>query len=155
MSYNSLRKGRHSEPDRDYLVTTVVNGREPVFSDLYAARRLVAELRRLEEDSVVRWLAWVVMPDHFHGLLTLLPSQRLDATMNLLKGRSSRGVNLLLDRQGSLWQPGFHDPALRQEEARAAVARYVLANPLRSGLVKAIGDDPHWDSVLIGGGESP
>jgi REP element-mobilizing transposase RayT len=149
MSYNALRQGRHSEPGRDYLVTTVVNLREPVFGNLYAARCLVAELHRLEEDAVVRWLAWVIMPDHFHGLMTILQSHRLGCAMNLLKGRSGRSVNRLLQRRSRLWQPGFHDHALRREEDRAAVAGYVLANPLRSGLVADIGDYPHWDSVIV------
>lgn len=151
MSYNALRKGRRSKPGRDYLVTAVVDGRHAVFTNLYAARLLIAELRRLEEEGVARWLAWVVMPDHFHALVTLLDARDLGSTINLLKGRSSRAVNVLLDRRGRLWQPGFHDHALWREEDRVAVARYVLGNPLRGGLVVDIGDYPHWDSVLIGG----
>ena len=36
---------------------------------------------------------------------------------------------------GPLWQPGFYDRALRREDDRKAVARYILTNPLRAGLV--------------------
>ena len=149
MSYNALRRGRFSESGREYLVTAVVERRKPVFTDLYVARRLINELQRLEEEGTVRWLAWVVMPDRFHGLLTLAGEHQLGMAMNLLKGRSSRAINARLGRAGRLWQTGFHDHALRREEDRQAIASYILANPLRNGLVADIGDYPHWDSAFI------
>lgn len=48
-----------------------------------------------------------------------------------------------------VWQRGFHDRALRQEEDLIATARYVVANPLRAGLVDRIGDYPWWDAVWL------
>jgi putative transposase len=48
-----------------------------------------------------------------------------------------------------LWQPGYFDRALRKEDDRLAVARYLVANPLRAGIVQRIGDYPHWDSVWL------
>lgn len=149
MSYNELRKGRYSEPGREYLVTAVTHGRNPVFLDFHAARRLVWEMRRLEEEDKVHWLAWVVMPDHMHGLLSLCGGHTLSAAMNDLKGRGARLINRASGRTGPLWQPGFHDHALRREEGRQATARYIVANPLRAGLVNELGDYPHWDSIWL------
>jgi hypothetical protein len=40
---------------------------------------------------------------------------------------------------------------LRQDEDVARVARYVVANPLRAGLVKRIGDYPLWDAAWLYG----
>jgi len=48
-----------------------------------------------------------------------------------------------------IWQDGFHDHALRQEEDLAEVARYIVANPLRAGLVERVGDYSHWDAVWL------
>jgi hypothetical protein len=48
-----------------------------------------------------------------------------------------------------LWQRGFHDHALRQDDDLAAAARYVIANPVRRGLVKRVADYPHWDAVWL------
>ena len=48
-----------------------------------------------------------------------------------------------------LWQTGFHDHALRREEDLAATARYLIANPLRAGLVQRVGDYPFWDAVWV------
>jgi REP element-mobilizing transposase RayT len=48
-----------------------------------------------------------------------------------------------------VWQNGFHDHALRQEEDLAEVARYIVANPLRAGLVERLGDYPHWHAIWL------
>ncbi|MFV3290267.1 transposase, partial [Pseudomonas sp. NY11955] len=29
------------------------------------------------------------------------------------------------------------------------VARYIVANPIRAGLVSRVGDYPHWDAVWL------
>jgi REP element-mobilizing transposase RayT len=145
MSYNDLRKGRWAEPGREYLVTAVVEGRIALFADLGAARACIRALA--ESDG--HWLAWVLMPDHFHGLLSLNGDADLSGTVGRFKGLSARAVNRLLDRRGPLWQPGFHDRALRRDEDRVAVARYIVANPLRAGLVSRLADYPHWDSVWL------
>ena len=50
---------------------------------------------------------------------------------------------------GALWQCGFHDHALRREEDLLGVARYVVANPVRAGLVARVGDYPHWDAIWL------
>ncbi|MGA9470718.1 MAG: transposase, partial [Candidatus Macondimonas sp.] len=48
-----------------------------------------------------------------------------------------------------IWQPGFHDRAMRREEDLRSAARYLVGNPLRAGLVEKAGDYPHWDAVWI------
>ena len=96
-------------------------------------------------DSHVETLAWVLMPDHLHWLLQL-GDATLGEVVGSMKSRSARAVNARLARMGNVWQKGFHDHAVRAEEDLRALARYVLANPLRAGLVKRIGDYPLWDA---------
>lgn len=140
-----LRTGRVSEPARVYLLTATVEGRETVFADFFLARLLVAELRSVHEDGLVDSLAWTVMPDHFHWLLTL-NNCSLSTVMRRVKGRSARRIHAALGRQGKLWQYGFHDRALRREDDVLPTARYIVANPIRAGLVSRVGDYPHWDA---------
>ena len=149
MPYSNLRKGRYSEPGREYLITIVTHQRAPWFNDLHSVRLLVKEMQRLEREGAVTWLAWVVMPDHFHALLSLDGRVSLSEAMNKLKGRSARVINKQLDRTGPFWQRSFHDHALRREEDRLQLARYVVANSLRAGIVERLGDYPHWDSVWL------
>lgn len=144
----ALRRGRFSESGRVYLLTAVLSEREALLKDFTLGRLLVAELRDAHENGLAHSLAWVVMPDHLHWLVQL-ESTTLNELMRRVKGRSSRRVNQRLSRTGPLWQHGFHDRALRQEEDLRAVARYVIANPVRAGLVKRVADYPLWDAVWL------
>jgi putative transposase len=48
-----------------------------------------------------------------------------------------------------VWQPSFFDRALRWEEDIQAVARYIVANPLRAGLVTSLRVYPLWDAIWL------
>lgn len=149
MPYNDLRKGRYSETGRPYFVTTVTANREPLFNDLFSARQAINEMCRLDRDGQMENLAWILMPDHLHWLFSLNENQTLESVMHLFKGRSAQAINRFLQRRGPVWQRTYYDHALRKEEDIREVARYIIANPLRAGLVTKIGDYPHWDAVWL------
>jgi len=149
MSYNALRKGRFSEPNRAYFITAVTRERRPIFADLHTARLLIRDMRVLHDEGVVSSLAWVVMPDHLHWLFQLGDNVSLEKAVGLLKGRSSRSINRHLSQGGSLWQAAYHDRALREEEDLREIARYIVANPLRAGLAASLTDYPLWDAEWL------
>jgi REP element-mobilizing transposase RayT len=142
----ALRKGRRSLPGQIYLVTTITHLRQPLFADLHAGRQVVAALRR---EPRAETLAYVVMPDHLHWLLALKGDSALGMVVQAVKSISARGVNRSLHRSGPVWQPGFHDHALRREEDLQGVARYIVANPLRAGLVRSVREYPLWDACWL------
>ncbi|MBX8539361.1 transposase [Pseudomonas cichorii] len=143
-----LRIGRYSQSGQIYLVTSVVQGRYPIFSDWRLGRLVVEEFRRAQIQGQAKSLAWVVMPDHFHWLLELGDCS-LSRLMKQTKARSSLSIPKAAKREGRLWQAGFHDRAIRCDESLCNVARYVVANPIRSGLVKRLGDYPLWDAIWV------
>ncbi|MCO7516782.1 transposase [Pseudomonas guariconensis] len=145
---NQLRLGRFSEPGRLYLLTSTTLYRAPVLGNLQVARLLITQPRKAHEEGEARSLAWVVMPDHFHWLVEL-GAVDLKTLMRRVKSRSTQAINALQGRSGRFWQQGFHDRALRREEDVQAVARYIVMNPKRAGLVERIGDYPHWDAVWL------
>ncbi|WP_410474953.1 REP-associated tyrosine transposase [Guyparkeria sp. TX1] len=148
MSYTDLLRGRYSEPGREYLITAVTDKRKPDLESFDVARLLIQVFRASHETAQAEWLAFVVMPDHFHALLRLR-QMSLPAVMRSVRGSSARRINGSLGRTGRLWQPGYHDRALRSEENRVAVARYIVANPLRAGLAERLADYPHWDAIWL------
>ena len=93
-------------------------------------------------------LCSVVMPDHFH-LLIHLQDEPLQKVINRLKSRGAVLLNRRAKRNGRFWVPGFYDRALRKEEDIVGVARYIVANPLRAGIVKRLGDYPYWNAVWL------
>nr|WP_152687673.1 transposase [Pseudomonas fildesensis] len=143
-----LRRGRYSESGRAYLVTAVVYQRRPVFTSFHLGRLLVAELKQAHDLELVNSLAWVIMPDHFHWLLELRDAT-LPQVMRRVKSRSTLTINRAGRTQGAFWQGGYHDRAARAEEDLVRIARYVIANPLRAGLVEHIGDYPLWDAAWL------
>ena len=143
-----LRIGRFSEPGRIYLITAVVHQRQPFFVDWRLGRLVVKQLREAQEEGWADFLTWVVMPDHVHCLLQLR-DRTLAEVMCRIKARSSRAVNLALRRQGRLWQKGYHDRAVRKEEDLKDLARYVILNPVRAGLVTRVHDYPLWDACWL------
>ncbi|KPG77192.1 REP-associated tyrosine transposase [Pseudomonas libanensis] len=143
-----LRKGRYSESGRIYLLTAVTHQRQRIFQDWHIGRLLVREFRKAQEEGDARPLAWVVMPDHFHWLVELHNGD-LSRLMQRTKSRSARAVNKARQSFGVLWQKGYFDRALRREEDLKAMARYIVANPLRAGLVEHIGQYPLWDAIWL------
>lgn len=145
---NSLRRGRTSEPGGIYSLTSVVRDRKPLLSDFALARLLIQQFRLAQNEQAAVSLAWVVMPDHFHWLVQL-EHTTLATLMRRVKSRSGCAINKASGRQGPLWQAGFHDRAIRTEDDIESVARYIVMNPVRAGLVEKVGDYPHWDAVWL------
>ena len=145
---NRLRAGRYSQSGQIYLLTAVTRNREPLFADCRTGRFLVRQFQQAHTDDLADSLAWVVMPDHFHWLVELKNST-LPALMLAIKSHSARAINAHLGRTGSLWQKGFHDRAIRYDEDLLAAARYIIANPIRAGLVSRVHDYPLWDAKWL------
>lgn len=138
-----LRTGRFSQAAQVYLVTVVTLNRRPIFADFAAARTLVQTLKTESDLKRVTTLAYVVMPDHLHWLMKLQEGAKLTRCVRDVKSVTTHRLGM------SLWQRGFHDHAVRHEEDLQAVARYVVANPVRVGLVQRTGLYPHWDAVWV------
>ncbi len=147
--YRALRKGRISLPRQVYHLTVGTKACAPFFADHRAAWsvcRRFEDARLLADASM---LAWVLMPDHAHWMVQLGSAKPLHKAVESLKAFSAADANVALDRRGALWARGFHDRALRQGDDLRTVARYIIANPLRAGLVDRVGDYPYWNTVYL------
>jgi REP element-mobilizing transposase RayT len=147
--HSALRRSRASIPGQIYHVTVTTYARKPIFLDFdaaYAAARCHQDKNCLKDTTM---LAWVLMPDHAHWLLQLGITDSLPAVVTRLKCASARSANLALRRKGPLWSRAYHDHALRNERQLLETARYLIANPLRAGLVNQIGEYPFWNAIWL------
>ena len=151
MPYSDLLRGRASIGGQAYLVTTVTHGRARLFTNLYLGRIVVRALHDPVTAARATTLAYVVMPDHLHWLLQLRPGANLSEVIWAVKGRSSFEINRARKSRSCVWQPKFHDRALRSDESLEAAARYVVCNPVRAGLVRRLHEYSLWDAVWVGG----
>jgi putative transposase len=148
----ALRKGRVSQRNQIYHLRASTHKREPFFKDFYIGRIVVKSMRFLHERGDVESLAFVVMPEHFHWLVTLRNDQSLECVMGSLKRQSGREINRALGREGKrVWQKGYFDRAVRAEEDLRDAARYIVANPVRAGLCTHVKDYPLWDAAWLKG----
>ena len=139
---HALRKGRVSLPGHYYLITIVTHNRQPWFlADGHAGTAARSLYHRTVLNNA-ETLSFVVMPDHVHWLLKLQQNE-LSEAVRKYKTRVSWDIGT------TVWQRGFHDHALRKEEDLRRVARYIVANPLRAGLVENIGDYPYWNAIWL------
>ena len=81
------------------------------------------------------------MPDHLHVLATG-QSERADLRDFLKRFKQSTAFAYRKAHKESLWQPGYFEKVLRDDEATETVVRYILENPVRGGLAKEIGEYP-------------
>lgn len=149
MGHIALRRGRHPAPHGCHLVTFATRERSALFRDSFAAFAACAGIEDPRVWSDARLLAWVLMPDHWHGIVESEHHESLPDLVRRFKQASAAEANRDRRATGNVWACGYHEHALRYEEDLVGVARYVVENPLRAGIVDRIGDWPYWDAVWL------
>ena len=144
---SNLRKGRVSLLGQVYVVTTTTRDRRPLFDDFELACAAARAVTVPRAELIV--LCWVLMPDHFHVLVELVEGS-LPQAVGGLKARAAAAENRVCGTREPVWARGFHDRALRPEDDMLDVARYIICNPLRAGLVRSVREYPFWDAVWVG-----
>ena len=127
-----------------YFLTLCTQQRAPVFLDAATAQLVLTQLLRTAGNHSFAYLAYCLMPDHFHALVEgLTPEANLTAFVKSAKESSGRAYFRRAKR--ALWQEGYYEHVLRELEDARGVARYIVENPVRAGIV----DDP-WAYEFIG-----
>jgi len=144
-----------------YFVTVVTQRRLHLFGDVADGALVPNQLGLAVRDEWLRTAsvrpgtdidAFVVMPNHLHGIVWLpsdgeggaggsqpvdrlgrpLVSRTLGALVRGFKAASTRRVNIERDTPGSpLWQRNYHEQVIRNRAHLLQVRRYIFENPLR------------------------
>jgi putative transposase len=147
--HRNLRKGRCSIPNQIYHVSTATAEWQPLFQNFQCGRVVVDCLRHEHNAGHVESLAFVVMPDHIHWLFSLSGSRSLSTCIQNVKAFSARRINEILGSNSTIWQPAFYDRAIRRDEDLESLARYIVANPLRAGIVRSVREYALWDAKWV------
>jgi putative transposase len=146
---NRLRVGRTAIENQIHLITFTIKNRALLFTDFGIAASCSYGLNNSEAWPSAKLLCWVLMPNHFHGLIQLGDSEPLAIVTRRLKAHLTRTINSKYHLSGPLWQQGFHDHALKRNEDTLSVAGYIVMNPIRAKLCSRIGDYPFWDALWL------
>ena len=149
MGTHATRRGRVSLSGQIYHVVVTTADRQRHFVNFETACLCAKTFQESASAESAQLLAWVLMPDHAHWLIRLGGAGDLPACVNRFKGRARRSMRTILSGETTVWQRGYYDHALRSDESVEAVARYIVANPIRAGLVTSVRDYSFWDAVWL------
>ena len=132
-------------PGALYHVTSRGNARAPIFLDDRDRRLLLHILRDVV--ARYRWVchAYCLMTNHFH-LLVETPEANLSRGMRQLNGLYTQRFNRAHERVGHILQGRFGAVLVERDAHLLELARYVVLNPVRAGLVAAAEAYP-WSSL--------
>ena len=132
-------------PGAVYHVTSRGNARAPIFLGDPDRHLFLDTLGDVVEQH--RWLchAYCLMTNHYHLLLET-PEANLSRGMRQLNGLYTQRFNRRHDRVGHIFQGRFKGILVERESHLLELARYVVLNPVRAGMVCAP-EDYRWSSL--------
>jgi REP element-mobilizing transposase RayT len=101
---------------------------------------------QIQAEEGFQLLAYVIMPDHLHLVVSLPAHLTTTRVMKMIKGRFARLYNERAGARGPFWQDRFHEEALQSEEQLWTAIQYVVYNPVKAGVVQRP-EDYRWSSA--------
>ena len=99
---------------------------------------LFCEILFRYRDARKFWVhSFVVMPNHFHLILTVAEALTLERAMQLIKGGFSHEVRSRFGARYEIWQKSFVDRRVRDAIELSRYTAYIQENPVQAGLVGA------------------
>ncbi len=125
------RREHASNNSQTYFVTSQTWERRELFR-LETWARLFFKTLLLHRGDSYFLHEFVLMPDHFHVLLT--PTIALERAVQLIKGGFSFRVKKELGSNAEIWQRGFSDHRVRDFEDYEKHLHYIHLNPVKKRL---------------------
>ena len=147
---SALRKSRFSAPGCWYSVTSCIEMKKPLLVpdplnpavDMRRAQIVIDSIRWLHMQKRWKCKGYVIMPDHIHIVFVLEADQTLSKVMSSFGKYTARRLNELTGCKGRIWQHGFYDHCLRNDESYIRHLRYICENPVRKGWAQKAEDWP-------------
>jgi putative transposase len=130
-----------------YFVTCCVLDRRMVFIERERVDAVAAHFLQQAERSELAVIAYCFMPDHVH-LLAEGQAEGADLQSFVARAKQKSGFDFAAVEKRRLWQKGYHDRVLRDEEATPDVVRYIIENPVRAGIAQHPSEYEFWGSQL-------
>ena len=129
------------------FLTICTRGRAPVLTGAETVSLVMDRFFYTASEQQVAVIAYCAMPDHLH---LLVDGQRDEADLKkfVTLARQRAGYRFRAATGKALWQDGYYEHVLRDQEKTETVLCYIIANPLRKGLATNLFDYPFWGSVV-------
>jgi len=118
-----------------YFITSSTFQKNSLFQSERIAKLFIDVLFHYRDQKNYLLHEFVLMPDHFHLLIT--PILSLERALQLIKGGFSYRAKKELGFNGEIWEKGCYDGRVRDIDDYQAFRRYILENPVKKGLASA------------------
>jgi REP-associated tyrosine transposase len=129
--------------ERTFFVTSSTWGRCGLLQSSRAARLLIDVLYNYREQQKYLLHEFVIMPDHFHALITVGAKMTVEKAVQLIKGGFAFRAGRELGFRAPVWQKGFSEIRVNEAEAFLGMREYIHANPVKRCLVAEGTDYPY------------
>jgi putative transposase len=132
---------RHADPvratagARTFFVTSSICGKRNLLQSDRSAGLFLRVLYDYRAQGKFRLHEFVVMPDHFHTLLTVECDSTIERAVQLIKGGFAFRAGRELGLRAPLWQKGFSEVRILDAEAFLRTGEYIRDNPVARHLV--------------------
>jgi putative transposase len=125
-----------------YFVTSGTAGKRFLFQADRMAALFLDTMFRYRQQGKFLLHEFVVMPDHFHVLLTPAGIS-LERTVQLIKGGFSYRVKKERGSNIEVWSRGYVDHRIRDENDYQQHVEYIRQNPVEAGIVSSPEEYPY------------
>ena len=122
--------------DRTFFVTSSIWGKRRLLQSDRSAGLLVEVLYDYRRQGKFRLHEFVVMPDHFHVLITVVAGMTIERAVQFIKGGFSFRAGRELGLKGEIWQRGFSEVRVLDSGSFLQHSVYIRENPVRARLVE-------------------
>jgi putative transposase len=130
---------RHADPVnviaglRTFFVTSSIAGKRNLLQSDRAAKVFIVLLYSYREQRKYLLHEFVVMPDHFHTLITVKDIS-IEHAVQFIKGGFAFRSGRELGFRPPVWERGFSESRVTDSDGAARVADYIVQNPVKRGL---------------------
>jgi len=117
-----------------YFITASAFEKQSILQSERMAGLLINVLSHYQQQRKYLLHEFVVMPNHFHVLMTPLLPVTLEKAMQFIKGGFSYRAKKELGFVGEIWQTSFYDRRVRDAIEYRNFRHYIHMNPVRKGL---------------------
>ena len=115
---------------RTFFVTSVTQGRRAVLQSSKMAQLLMHVLQENRTKGRFLLHEFVIMPDHFHVLITPAEDVSLEKAVQYIKGGFSFRARRELAFNGEIWESSFTDHRIKDQDDYETHRNYIRQNPV-------------------------
>ncbi len=128
---------------RTFHVTSSTSDKRFLLQSDRAARLFLRMLQEYRAQGKFLLHEFVVMPDHFHVLITVGADTSVERAVQFIKGGFAFRAGKELGFKAPIWQRGFSEVRVRNAQTASNVCEYIRDNPVVARMVQKASDYPY------------